>query len=149
MAGSATDPPSFLRRRPVETGAAVALCVLGGLVSAESLAHDVGWSAEGPGAGYFPFRVGVLLCGAGIALIVRSLGAADASFATSRDLRRTWSVFWPTAALRKGQRGRGRERRRGARHEVFIASDQRSRIHDVMRIPGSQDAPHELPAYRH
>ena len=83
----------------METGAAVALCLLGGLVSAESLTHDVGWSAEGPGAGYFPFRVGVLLGGVGIALVIRSLGGADASFATSQDLRRTWSVFWPTAAL--------------------------------------------------
>jgi hypothetical protein len=87
----------------VEIGTAVALVVLGGLVSTASLTHDIGWRESGPGTGYFPFRVGLLLSAAGVALIIQSLGVqVDAVFATSQDLRRTLSVFWPTAALAGG-----------------------------------------------
>lgn len=100
MAGSATDPQPSLGRRAVEIGTALALAVLGGLVAIASLTHDIGWSASGPGAGYFPFRVGLLLSAAGVALAIQSLGVRkDAVFATSPELRRMLSVFWPTAAL--------------------------------------------------
>ena len=78
--------------------------MLGGIVSAASLAHDIGWNATGPGAGYFPFRVGVLLTVAGVALVIQQprASAADAVFATRPDLRRTLGVFLPTAALAGG-----------------------------------------------
>src|SRR5688572_10679657 len=99
MAGSAADPPAA-SRRAVEIGTAATLAVLGGIVSVASLAHDIGWSASGPGAGYFPFRVGVLLTVAGVALTVQHLGVrTDAVFATRPDLRRTLGVVLPTAAL--------------------------------------------------
>ena len=79
------------------------LAVGGGIVSISSLAHDIGWSASGPGAGYFPFRVGVLLTVAGAALVIQHLGVrSDASFATRPDLRRTLGVVLPTAALVAG-----------------------------------------------
>ena len=102
MAGSAADPPAA-SRRAVEIGTAATLAALGGIVSAASLAHDIGWSATGPGAGYFPFRVGVLLVVAGVALLIQHLGIrTGASFATRPDLRRMLGVVWPTAALAGG-----------------------------------------------
>ncbi len=103
MAGSAADPPSAASRRAVEIGTAATLAVLGGIVSAASLAHDIGWSATGPGAGYFPFRVGVLLTVAVVALVIQHLGIrTGAVFATRPDLRRTLGVVVPTAALAGG-----------------------------------------------
>ncbi len=113
MAGSAADRPAA-SRRAVEIGTAATLAAAGGLVSTASLAHDIGWSATGPGAGYFPFRVGVLLTLAGIALMIQPAYAkasagpghrgvrADAVFATRSDLRRMLSVALPTAALAAG-----------------------------------------------
>ena len=102
MAGSAADPPAA-SRRAVEIGTAATLAVLGGIVSAASLSHDIGWSATGPGAGYFPFRVGVLLTVAGVLLVIQHLGVrTDAVFATRPDLRRTLGVVLPTAALAGG-----------------------------------------------
>jgi len=84
----------------VEIGTAALLAVVGGIVSVSSLAHDIGWSATGPGAGYFPFRVGVLLTVAGVALVIQHLGVRpEAVFATRPDLRRTLGVALPTAAL--------------------------------------------------
>jgi hypothetical protein len=110
MAGSAADAPAA-SRRAVEIGIAAMVAVAGGIVSVSSLAHDIGWSATGPGAGYFPFRVGVLLAAAGVALVIQSAYArasagpghlgvrTDPVLATRADLRRTLSVVLPTAAL--------------------------------------------------
>ena len=64
MAGSSTKLPTrpaarwrFGRRPPSASSARV--------VIAESLTHDIGWNETGPGSGYFPFRVGLLLIGSG------------------------------------------------------------------------------------
>ena len=102
MAGSAADPPAA-SRRAVEIGIAATIAVAGGIVSVASLAHDIGWSATGPGAGYFPFRVGVLLTVAGVALVIQQRGfRTDAVFATRPDLRRTLGVVVPTTVLAGG-----------------------------------------------
>ena len=103
MAGSAADPAAATGRRAVEIGTAAMLALAGVLVSVASLSHDIGWNPSGPAAGYFPFRLGVLLALAGIALVIQQLGVrGSAVFATRDDLRRTLSVIWPTAALAGG-----------------------------------------------
>jgi putative tricarboxylic transport membrane protein len=153
MAGSLTDDGGTLERAPYDGGTpegapyayrrtaelatAVAVALTGAVVVAESLTHDIGWNETGPGSGYFPFRVGLLLIGAaairllqsshrgtGSASIeVRASGAVETrenlrgagsastseslasgpagtiSFVTRDELRRSLSVFWPTAAL--------------------------------------------------
>ena len=99
MAGSAADAPAA-SRRAAEIGTAAIVALAGVIVSASSLAHDIGWSATGPGAGYFPFRVGALLTLAGLALVIQHLGVSrDTVFATRPELRRTLGVVLPTAAL--------------------------------------------------
>jgi len=100
-------------------GTAVGVALTGAVVAAESLTHDIGWNATGPGSGYFPFRVGLLLIGAAVLrlLQVRPRGTSPASleshasgpvafvsrpaesFVTREEFRRSLSVFWPTAAL--------------------------------------------------
>jgi len=140
MAGSFTDDGGTLERVPyahrrtVEIATAVAVALTGAVVAAESLTHDIGWNETGPGSGYFPFRVGLLLIaasllrawqgargtgpasitgGAGSASLsqtVRGTGSASfenhasgpvdtISFVTRDELRRSLSIFWPTAAL--------------------------------------------------
>jgi len=113
---------SLVRRRTAEIATAVAVALTGAVVVAESLTHDVGWNETGPGSGYFPVRIGVLLIalamvrllqnsprGAGSASTSESLAsglvgpasgpAGTISFVTGDELRRSLSVFWPTAAL--------------------------------------------------
>ena len=105
---------SFISRRTAEIATAVAAALTGAVVVAESLTHDIGWNETGPGSGYFPFRVGLLLIGAAIIRLLQSshrgTGPASleshasgpvgtASFATGEELRRSLSVFWPTLAL--------------------------------------------------
>ena len=98
MAGSSTDVPPAVRRRTIELAAAIAVALFGGVVAAESLAHDVRWNDNGPAPGYFPFRVGLMLVVSSVALFLRA-GRSEAApvFATVDQFRRTFSVFWPTA----------------------------------------------------
>src|SRR5262245_33509903 len=117
MAGSSSDGGGtpegvpHATRRTLEVTTAAVLVLIGGVVVAESLTHDIGWNETGPGSGYFPFRVGSLLMGASLICAWQSVrGAGSAStegnasgpaevFVTREELRRCLSVFWPTAAL--------------------------------------------------
>jgi hypothetical protein len=90
-------------RRTVELAMAGVVAVFGAVVAIDSLSHDIGWNANGPGPGYFPFRVGVLLIGASAAIAVRAARSASGpAFVTAVELGRSFSVFWPTAAAVAG-----------------------------------------------
>lgn len=79
------------------------MALFGVIVAAESLTHDVGWNDDGPGPGYFPFRIGLLLIGAAGALLLQNRRAiASPVFVTGDEFRRTLSVFLPTVALVAG-----------------------------------------------
>ena len=76
------------------------MCVFGIIVAAESLTHDIGWNETGPGSGYFPFRIGLLLVAAGVVLLVQQRRReTPVSFVTAEQFARSWSVFWPTTVL--------------------------------------------------
>ena len=113
----------YATRRTLEISTAVAVGLTGLVVMAESLTHDFGWNETGPGSGYFPFRIGLLLIAAASVRVMQSIrgtgpasenlrragsasiehlasGPAGAiSFVTREELHRSLSVFWPTAAL--------------------------------------------------
>lgn len=94
MAGSSTD------RRTIEIWIAAALALFGVIVAGESLRHDIGWNDTGPGPGYFPFRVGLLLTAASAVLALQQLRATTSIPFVSRDeVRRSLSLFAATAAL--------------------------------------------------
>lgn len=96
MAGLSIDRPT------VERWTAVGVGLVGMVVAGESLTHDVGWSDAGPGSGYFPFRIGLLLV-AGAAVLLAQQGRRAASvFATGEEFQRALGVFVPTAALGAG-----------------------------------------------
>lgn len=85
----------------MEIATAAVLALAGAVVAFDSsLAHDVGWNANGPGPGYFPFRIGLLLAAVSLVIGVRAARAgAGGVFVTAPQFGRTLSVFWPTAAL--------------------------------------------------
>jgi hypothetical protein len=108
-APSATDSATpegvaYVSRRALDIWTAAAVALVGVIVSAESLTHDIGWNEAGPGSGYFPFRIGLLLttvAAVQFALSARGerRGTGSATFVTREEFHRTLSVFWPTAAL--------------------------------------------------
>lgn len=57
----------------VEAIVAAILLVLGIVVVIQAWALGAGWTTDGPGAGYFPFYIGVVICISGIGTLYQSL----------------------------------------------------------------------------
>ena len=102
---TAPEGVPYLPRRTVEIWTAVAVALVGGVVISESLTHDIGWNETGPGSGYFPFRVGLLLIAAAVVRLLQirlkpdSTTSRPVGFVTREELGRSLSVLWPTMAL--------------------------------------------------
>jgi hypothetical protein len=97
---SAGESPTLARNNTVDAVVAVLLFVLGAVVVVEARRLGAGWTTDGPGAGYFPFYIGLLICIASVGILYQAL------FSTSRDtdafvdrvqLRRVLSVLVPAA----------------------------------------------------
>ncbi len=80
--------------------AIVAFCILvmGAVVVQGSHALGAGWTSDGPGAGYFPFYIGVLLCVSGVGIMYQALlgkGRNTDVFVDSEQLKRVLAVLIP------------------------------------------------------
>ena len=79
---------------------ALGAAAFGGVVVVGALRHDVGWDSTGPGAGYFPLRIGLLLVGVALLLALRQLLAGAAGrFAERGAARRVAALLLPTIAF--------------------------------------------------
>lgn len=86
--------PTFM----VEAVVAVVLIILGAVVVYQSRLLGAGWTSDGPGAGYFPFYIGLMLVISGVGVLVQSVfgKARDTGvFVDSVQLRRVLSVLLP------------------------------------------------------
>lgn len=89
-----TGVPTYI----VESVVALLVVLLGVVVITGSWKLGSGWTTDGPGAGYFPFYIGVILCLAGIGILVQGLlgkGRNHEIFVDSVQLRRVLSVLLP------------------------------------------------------
>ena len=87
------------RNSTVDAVVAVCLAVIGLVEVIEARRLGAEWTSDGPGAGYFPFYVGLILLISGVAILVQSLRARkgdDSTFVDSVQLRRVLSVFVPS-----------------------------------------------------
>jgi len=80
--------------------AIVALCIviLGIVVIQGSRELGSGWTSDGPGSGYFPFYIGVMLCISGAGTIYQALFGKNRNtevFVDSDQLKRVLSVLLP------------------------------------------------------
>lgn len=97
------EPAGAEQRTGVATyvvDAAVALLVLAlGLVVLQgSWSLGSGWTSDGPGSGYFPFYIGIILCIAGAGIFLQALFGKRKNrdiFVDSEQLRRVLSVLIP------------------------------------------------------
>ena len=85
-------------QRALETGVAIGMAVFAAIIIGGSIQAGIGWGAEGPKAGFFPFYVGVAIL---IASIVNFFQAraepAEPRFADWHQLRQVAAVVVPTA----------------------------------------------------
>ncbi len=67
------DETIVLSRRQAEIGFAILAGLAGFVILRGAMELDTGWSRSGPEAGYFPFRLGVLLALAAALILLRAL----------------------------------------------------------------------------
>ena len=93
--GAARSGPG---QRGAELGVAVAMALFALLVIYGSIQAGIGWGAEGPKAGFFPFYVGLTILIASAVNFVRARGESGKGlFADWGQLRQVLAVVAPTA----------------------------------------------------
>jgi hypothetical protein len=88
------------RNHTVDAVVAALLTVVGIVVMVEARRLGAGWTSDGPGAGYFPFYIGLLLSVGGVGTLYQSLLSKSAdrgAFVDSEQMKRVLSVLLPTA----------------------------------------------------
>ena len=91
-----------VRNKTVDAVVAAILFGLGLVVVVQARRLGNGWTSDGPGAGYFPFYIGLILCISSLAVLAQStLGKArdEAVFVDREQLGRVISVLWPAAVF--------------------------------------------------
>lgn len=84
----------------VDAVVAVLVIILGGVVVFGSRKLGSEWTSDGPGAGYFPFYIGVILCISGIGVLYQALAGQKKNtevFVDRESLGRVLSVLIPAA----------------------------------------------------
>jgi Tripartite tricarboxylate transporter TctB family len=82
----------------IEAVVAFLILVMGAVVVYGSWALGSGWTSDGPGAGYFPFYIGIILCISGLGTLIQSLFGKNKNtevFVDKEQLRRVLSMFLP------------------------------------------------------
>ena len=88
------------RNSTVDAVVAAILVVIGVVVIVEARRLGAEWTTDGPGAGYFPFYIGLILAVCGVAILVQSLRSRatdEEVFVDSVQLKRVLSVLVPSA----------------------------------------------------
>ncbi len=89
-----TDGPSH---RNIEMGVAIVCVIFGAITILGSLKVGIGWGAEGPKSGFFPFYIGLVIVGSSL-MNLKDAWALDAAprFATWPQLGQVLAVVIPT-----------------------------------------------------
>lgn len=91
-----TGVPTYI----VEAVVAALVVVMGIVVVTGSRSLGSGWTTDGPGAGYFPFYIGVILCISGAGILYQALLGKKRNtevFVDSEQLKRVLQVLVPAA----------------------------------------------------
>ena len=93
------DPsPSGIATYAVEAAVAFVIFAMGCVVIYGSRKLGSGWTSDGPGSGYFPFYIGVILVVSGLGIFLQALFGKNKNtsiFVDSVQLKRVLSVFVP------------------------------------------------------
>ena len=77
-------------------GVALFILALGAIAMIGSLKVGIGWGAEGPKSGFFPFWIGLLILGSSAYNLVRAYAQSGRSlFAEWGQIRQVLKIVWP------------------------------------------------------
>ncbi|SFU52802.1 Tripartite tricarboxylate transporter TctB family protein [Polaromonas sp. YR568] len=95
-AGHRSGVPTYI----VEAVVAALVVLMGIVIIVGARDLGSGWTSDGPGSGYFPFYIGVILCIAGAGIMYQGLlgkGRNTEIFVDSEQLKRVLQVLIPAA----------------------------------------------------
>ncbi len=94
----AGSSPSIVNNNIVDAIVAGVLFLVGVVVVFEAQRLGAEWTSDGPGSGYFPFYIGLVICGSCLGIIYQALYGKSrdtASFVDREQLGRVMSVLLP------------------------------------------------------
>jgi hypothetical protein len=100
VAKDAEGSPGLVATNRVEAIVAALLLVFGAVIMVESRKLGAGWTSDGPGAGYFPFYIGLILVIASAGTLVLALVGKHrntGAFVDREQLKRVLQVLLPAA----------------------------------------------------
>lgn len=92
------DSRGAVATRTIELVVAALIFILGAVVVQGSRALGSGWTSDGPGAGYFPFFIGLILCIAALGVAFQAVLNKDNKgdvFVDRTQLKQVLAVFLP------------------------------------------------------
>ena len=92
--------PVLFKNCSVDTLVAAILFVIGAVVVFEARRLGATWTSDGPGAGYFPFYIGLIVCISALGILVQSRSAKtrdEGTFVNRKQMGRVLSVLLPAA----------------------------------------------------
>jgi hypothetical protein len=92
--------PTVAKNKTVDAVVAAVLFVAGVVVVIEARRLGAGWTTDGPGSGYFPFYIGLIICISGVGIFYQSVfsKARDGgTFVDREQAGRVLSVLLPAA----------------------------------------------------
>ena len=99
--GSVEPARSGVATNVVEAAVALVLLVIGIVVIVESRRLGAGWTSDGPGSGYFPFFIGLIIAISAAGILYECLLGKNKNtevFVDSEQLKRVLSVLVPATA---------------------------------------------------
>jgi hypothetical protein len=101
LPGEAEGIP-LARNNRIDALVAALLTMIGLVVIFEARRLGAGWTTDGPGPGYFPFYIGMILCIGGVGILYQALLSRSADtrvFVDREQFRRVISVLLPAVVF--------------------------------------------------
>ena len=98
----APKSPAVVRTNTMDAIVAAILFVVGAIVIVEARRLGAGWTDDGPGSGYFPFYIGLIICFAALGVFYQAMFSKTRDtgvFVDRQQLGRVASVLLPAFAL--------------------------------------------------
>jgi hypothetical protein len=95
---SGAPRPVLARNCSVDAVVAAVLFAVGAVVVVQARALGAGWTSDGPGSGYFPFYIGLILCIASAGILYQAVASKKrdtGAFVDREQFVRVLSVFVP------------------------------------------------------
>jgi hypothetical protein len=92
------DGPALVRNNTVDAVVAAIILVVGIVVVVEARRLGATWTSDGPGSGYFPFYIGLIVCISALGILYQSLFSKSrdtGGFVNREQLGRVLSVIVP------------------------------------------------------